>query len=745
MVTEQFGTFVTDVKLVPYIRPQNIKIVVRGLKANTIFYPFFDGEKMSEYCSPGVIPSDWDGTFNTSFVYGTEGGTLRSNAYGELVFNLRLPTEDKRFRVGTREIKVTDSPTNSIDATSYAENYFVGHGLIQQKQNTILSTKQAVVKTETVTETKRVQQKVEIIGPSCMAYSFLVNAPEDEDGVFLTSVDVWIQSIDTTNELGVWFEIREMDNSGGITRTQVPYSEVWMRHNDPRIKTSEDASVATNVNFENPVFLQNNTEYAFIIHTEGLNPNTYFFISRLGETDIASGKQVTARQLTGNVYTTNNNLNWDMVPDIDLKIRFNRASFSTNSGTAMFGNSNKDFLTIQDRSQTFVNYGEEIRGSEQLILTNITGTDSIEVGDFIVGDTSGVSGEVIAIDGSIYYTNEYDFETSETFTVTSTSSPVGTKDVVGTISSIMYGSATLEHFNRRNNVMTLKNSNGYFFNDCSIKGILSSTTATVQSVNNKPFSVIHFNPNYLIFKNTNILFSTKTVLSSTGTLATVYKDIIPKTNVFFNEQRELFSYSNEIANLNGSSSSQLRSIMSTTSEWVSPVIDINRTNSVYVYNILNDDVTGETEKYGGNLKNKYISSIITLAEGQDAEDLLVYTTAYVPPGITTEFPIKIWAKILNNEDGENINQKSWIELEKDGEDVYSSLKNKFDYKDFKFSFPSSMVDTTSEINPGVFYESNGNTYTGFKQFAIKVGLLGNENDTAIFPKVTDIRVIALQL
>jgi hypothetical protein len=56
-----------------------------------------------------------------------------------------------------------------------------------------------------------------------------------------------------------------------------------------------------------------------------------------------------------------------------------------------------------------------------------------------------------------------------------------------------------------------------------------------------------------------------------------------------------------------------------------------------------------------------------------------------------------------------------------------------------------MVDTTSEINPGVFYESNGNTYTGFKQFAIKIGLLGNENDTAIFPKVTDIRVIALQL
>jgi len=741
---ENFGTYVTDVRLTTYIRPQIIKVVVRGLKANTIFYTFFDGENMSEYCSQATIPVNWDGDENYDFTFGTEGETLRSNAYGELIFNLRLPTNGKRFRVGTREIKVTDSPTNAIDATSYAENYFVGHGLIQKKQNTIISTKQTIVKNETVSET-RTKQKVKILGPSCMAYSFLVNAPEDEDGVFLTSTDVWIQSIDDTNELGVWFEIREMNNAGEITRTQVPYSEVWMRYGDPRIKTSDDATEYTRVNFENPVFLQNDTQYAFVIHTEGLNPNTYFYVSRIGETDLESNKQVTARQLTGNVYTTNNNLDWSIVPDIDLKVRFNRAKFNVGTGTAIFGNTKKEFLTIQDRSQIFVQYGEQIRGSEQLIISGTTGTDSIEVGDIITGDTSNTIGTVLAIDGSTYYTDAFDYESGETFTVTSVFSPTGLKDVVGTITTINYGIGYIEEFSRRTNKLILKNSNGYFFNSANIKGMTTNTTATITTVDNYPYSTIYYNPNYLIFKNTDVDFSLKSVISSSGQLSS-YEDIIPKQNKEYTTQRDLYSYSNEIMNFNGSSSSQSKAILSTTSDWVSPIIDMNRTSGIYIYNILNDDITGEDDPYGGNLENKYLSSILTLAEGQDAEDLIIYLTAYCPPGLSSYFPVKVWAKILNNEDGEFFTEKNWIELEKQGENtVYSSLINKLDYKDYLFKFPDDMVNSESEINPGIQYIANGNTYTGYKQYAIKIGLLGDENDTAIYPKVSNIRAIALQM
>ena len=172
---------------------------------------------------------------------------------------------------------------------------------------------------------------------------------------------------------------------------------------------------------------------------------------------------------------------------------------------------------------------------------------------------------------------------------------------------------------------------------------------------------------------------------------------------------------------------------------------MNRTNGVYVYNTINDDITNETNPTGGYLFNKYISKIVTLAEGQDAEDLLVSLTAYVPPGITDDYPVRVWAKILNNQDGELFSEKQWIEMNRVGEvAVFSSEKNINDYKSIDFRFPDSMI-SNDEIRPGVQYVANGNTYTGFKQFAVKIGLLGNEGDTAIVPKVADLRVIALQM
>jgi hypothetical protein len=46
-------------------------------------------------------------------------------------------------------------------------------------------------------------------------------------------------------------------------------------------------------------------------------------------------------------------------------------------------------------------------------------------------------------------------------------------------------------------------------------------------------------------------------------------------------------------------------------------------------------------------------------------------------------------------------------------------------------------------NNSIRYISNSNNYDGFKQFAVKVGLLGT--DSAIVPRVSDLKVIALQM
>ena len=149
--------------------------------------------------------------------------------------------------------------------------------------------------------------------------------------------------------LGIWFEIRAMDNAGNITRTQVPGSEVHLKSSD--VLLSDDASVATKVVFQQPVYLQNNVEYAFVIHTVGINPNYYMWVSVLGEKDTIFKRPINSRALTGSLYTTNNNLDWDIVPQVDLKVNFYRAFFDTSvTGTAYMGSE-----AFEDRKSTRLN------------------------------------------------------------------------------------------------------------------------------------------------------------------------------------------------------------------------------------------------------------------------------------------------------------------------------------------------------------------------------------------------------
>lgn len=731
--TEQqdLGTFVTDVSLVPYIRPQIIRLTARGVKANTRFHIFFDGENMNDYLAPMIIPSNGS-EFATQFL--AEGSNWVSNEYGELTGILRLPASGMRFRVGTREVMITDSPTNSVDASSYAKNFFVAQGLIQQKQNTVLSTKHTVFEEKTITQSRtlRTISAIDPRGSSCMAYSFFVKAPEGEDGVFLTSVEVFIQALHAS--LGVWFEIREMNSAGGITRTQVPYSEVWMKRSDPRLKISSNGTLnPTVIDFQCPVFLLNDTQYAFIIHTEGLNPDTYFWISRLGEQDLVTGQQVTARQLTGNVYTTNNNLNWDIVPDIDLKIRFNRAVFNTSvTGIVGMGNAPQEFWMIEDPTSIFVSFGETIVGSDVISLTSISGSDTIEVGDIIVGSNSTKSATVLRIAGNVYYMSDSGFVQNEAITVTG-------KNSTATISNIANGSAKLSSFDRRTNLMYLSDSNGLFEEGMKITGQSSSVSSVISAIVVNRYSTVNYQPAYILFKNTSCDFSINGFGTASQTMGN-YTQLIPRRDFNFAKEQQILSHSREQTINSGNASSLTKAEMRTTSNWVSPIIDLARTHAVFVSNIINDDITGEDGTRGGNLLNKYITRTVTLAEGQDAEDLLVSITAYCPPGITEKFPVKAWFKIRHDEDGDQFSEKPWVEMVNTGEGIYSSVANKYDFRAYTFKVPEEMM--IGEYG-AVQYSSGGNTFDGYKQFSVKIGLLGV--DSAQVPRVSELKAIALQM
>lgn len=706
---EELGNFVTDVSVKTYIRPQTIVVYAKGLKPNTKVYTFFDGENMSDYLSPITIPEtgvpDWflqdsDVIYNLGNpdlleVLSPEGSTWRVNENGEVIGLLRLPETGIRFRNGTKEIVITDSPTNAIDATTYSVSYFLATGLSVEKQNTSISTRNSTVRTETVTETTSGPTTVQRYGPSCMAYSFKVNVPPGEDGVFLTSVDTWIDQKHPT--LGVWFEIREMNSAGGITRSQVPFSEVWLNNDQVNLwdgSAGTEESNKTTVTFPSPVFLQNDTQYAFVIHTEGLNPDYYFWVSRLGETDILTGEQVTARQLTGTLFTTNNNLNYDIVPDVDLKVRFNRAQFTQGSGTVVLGNRPTEFVNLKDGYDAFRKQGEPIRSSEILSLSSTSDGlgNTVIVGDKITGTTSTIVGNVVSIDGSKYYTDAFGYTANEAYSVANSTG--GAKGITGNFTLVEYGYGKLRYFNTSNNVMVIDDSNGVFFSNAQIRGTLSGNTGVIDTFDKFEYSTTTLKPYYIKFNKTEVDFE-KRGWDVAANEYTEYQAGTPDAYSDFPVECSILSRSDEIDTFGAAgnnTSAQVRISMSTNSEYVSPVIDTGRFQSLAVFNRLNNDITGEDAPSGGNLINKYISKPVTLDDGQDAEDLLVKLTVYKP----IESDVKVWMKIKNDEDGEIFSRNDWILMDYNTS-VFSSSANKNDFKEIDYTVPTNYKDANGVI------------------------------------------------
>lgn len=819
--SEQVGTKVVDVSIIPYIRPQSIKIYARGMKPHTQVYAFFDNEPMSEYART-IIQSAYESTGPvTGNTFGTD---MVTDASGDLYVELRLPAT-KKFRVGTKEVVLTDSQTNSIDASTKAIGYFVSHGLLQQKQNTILTTHgyttTTTYDTVTVTDSKDVANTSggkTFVGfvddASCSAYSFIPQAPVGEEGIFLTSVDLFFK--DKSPTYGVWIEIREMDTAGGITRNQVPFSEVWLTPDQMNI--SDDASLATNIPFQAPLFLYSDTQYALVIHTVAINPDTYIWVARLGETDIKTGNQYSSRPLTGTFYTTNNNLNWSIVDDLDLYVKFYRAQFTVGSGTAVIGNKQMEQVALTNVSSYLESQGQTFVGRTRATLTG-TGSNvsSIVVGDRLIGANSGANDAVISLSGSVFTLSNINYRVGEVVTIYQ--SNMTPKAQTATITAIDSASGILKRYkdlgDRNLAIAEFISSNGKFIANDVMTGLDTNDTFTVSGFKDMRYAVVDFEPSFLRFNKTDIGFEMATLPNNSTTMSD-YINIKDNENVYFTSERRVLSRSTE-ATVSGRRSNNVRISMTTTTPYLSPVVDLTRTHSIYIDNLINanthkEDATGVTlvlsgnvanisvtdvlvgqnsaanttvsfvsgnnitviptvntrftsgetvvvynssyvakgsntstvmsvtydnKKPGGLLINKYISIPITLAEGQDAEDLIVMLTSYRPPGTD----IKVYVKILNGEDGEAFDYLPWIELETVENAPFSSISNINDFVEYTYRFPAAQrTGPNFEVQ---YKSSDGITFTGFKYYAIKIGLLGE--NAAVVPRVGDLRAIAIQI
>jgi hypothetical protein len=270
---------------------------------------------------------------------------LISDEYGDLIgtFFLREPLTNPppavRISTGAKTFKLTSSPTDTPP---------VPGDLLQCSGQTIYNSEGVVNIMQTVKTITRTEYYLDPLAQSFSVGRSIsdgtADSPRDDDnGVFITSVDLFFQSKDP-GTAPVTVEIRTVElgtptsNIVGTPTTLTP----------DQISISNNASVATNVKFESPIYLAPGNEYAIVL----LSPYSdeyQVWVAEMGKTTINTANLPNAegviysRQFSlGSLFKSQNGTIWTANQYEDLMFKLYKAEFTSTTGTATFYNPTLD-------------------------------------------------------------------------------------------------------------------------------------------------------------------------------------------------------------------------------------------------------------------------------------------------------------------------------------------------------------------------------------------------------------------
>src|SRR5210317_1891020 len=321
VVRNSIGDRIVNVAFVPFVRSRTLTFEATRMKPNTRVYSCFDNIDISSYITP------------------SSGANLETDASGAVsgTFTIPDPTVDAnpRWRTGTRVLRLTSSQTDArTDVETSAEADYVARGILETVQNTIISTRKPQIVRESTTDTRSIvrtatRNSTRTVGwVDPLAQTFLI---DDEGGVFVTSVDLYFGSKD--DNIPVTLQIREVVN-GYPGKVILPFSEKTL--NPGSVNISTDGTTATTFTFDSPVYLQENTEYCFVLLANSNNYTTY--VARLGDTVLGSDRTISQQPYAGVLFKSQNGSTWTAEQNEDIKFKMKRAEFSNVTGTVTLTN-----------------------------------------------------------------------------------------------------------------------------------------------------------------------------------------------------------------------------------------------------------------------------------------------------------------------------------------------------------------------------------------------------------------------
>ena len=777
---QDVGDFVTDIQFSPYLRQQVLRIAFFGLRPNTRFWAWFDGQAVSQFCAPGALEGD---DISKIKRVGKFADPLRSDSNGELILLFSIPKD--RFFVGEREFTVIDvEAMNSSDsATSQAVVTYRGFNYSVEKTGLEISTRTPtydIAKSRNVTSKSKTTTTVTsntqtsststtVVAPAPVvrqrpefgqgdggdrdpiAQTFTVaSSITDSENVMVTKIDIAFKKKSASS--GITLQLRKTIN-GFPAEEILPFGSIRLPSSS--VKVSDNGTVMTSFVFKSPVSLSVGETYSYVLLPDGNSPDYQVFCSKVGETGLVTGIRHSSDTHTGTLFTSTNNKAWTPYQDENMKFVIWRAEYTSKTGSMDLRLKNYEFLDLE----TVI--GDFRRGETAFVIRPfMSGTISTTAGSRVV-NANGIDlrtlfrpGEYIAI-----YNQEDDtHDVSRISSITNSTSMTLDEYMTDNLTSRRFFKTVVgvvDYFNKREPIrLFLKNSSAtstnLFSDGLSIKGELSNAAAVIKGVIDLPVSYYQPDIPKTEFNNASAKLSIVRQTNSAGNITgQQISQNFNRNNRLMNMNTVIRSRSAELAENGGTRSFLLKvdlAITGTAPFTVSPTVDFGIAGiTAYEYKIEpNTTAISNSEKMDGGLaSSKYLSKMINLREGFDAEDLNLWLTAYKP----TNTEISVYAKIISDIDERSLSEISWTKMVlQDDSNFVSSSTNLDDFKEFAYKLPS----TVAGPNGGAFVNSNqnltyidsdGGYHENFKKFIIKI--VFNSAGQQYIPKVKDIRAIAL--
>ena len=491
----------------------------------------------------------------------SQGGDIITDYAGNVQLLFNIPnTDSTRFRCGSREFKLVDVPEAQGDFTSRGRANYYAAGVLETKQQTVHAVRNAQIVEEQVTDNRVIVQSSERIVADTgwydpLAQTFMVDS---DGGAFLTKVDIFFATKDPS--VPVTLELREVVN-GYPGKRVLPFSRVTLDSSDVKISNNtvllDDVNVAsydtaTTFNFPSPVYVENNTEYCFVLSSDSNNYKVW--ISQVGDVIPGSSRNISEQPYLGSLFKSQNASTWTPDQTQDIKFTIYRAKFDTN--------------VVSDIE--FVNDVLPYKTIEFDPFETKTGSTTVRVWH---RDHGMPTGSKVTIEGVSSTVNGI---------------PAASLNTTHTISNVDLDCYTIS-------VGTAATASGY------------GGGSAIRATENMQFDAVQPIVAVQTFSETPISFGIKaasgrSVDSSVQTPYVMdgdFNPILANENNYFNSPRMVASEVNETNSiLSGAKSMTMNISMSSTNDRLSPIIDTHRLSLIAISNKVNNAVETETNVSG---------------------------------------------------------------------------------------------------------------------------------------------------